>query len=186
MASISDSDKKYQEILDKYARQMKPESQVLVEPQTEPVSEVPTSSPILSQTHELPNPSLPPIPPQPPPISSKALNIPIDQNQPGINVPPKDNLSNFFKFLFYISVLIFLFIVIVIVRDYFKLQALSSVKITEPVPETKNIVPETEKEGCVVNDNLYKVGETFDAADGCNQCECGPEFTILCSEKECP
>ncbi|MBU1129997.1 hypothetical protein KKE45_01605 [Patescibacteria group bacterium] len=215
--SSSDNDKKYQEILDKYAEQIKSQDQVptklpdlpnkVSEPKTEttpkasappnPVVKPAPLSPILNKPSSFPKPSLPPIPSnfskpslppipsQPPLVLNKTQNIPTSPNQTESTTPPKNNLSSFFKYLFFVSVLIFFSIVITLVYDYFKLRTLNSTKTTESIPLTEDTVSEVKEKSCMVNDNSYKVGETFDAADGCNQCECGPEFAILCSQEEC-
>ncbi len=44
----------------------------------------------------------------------------------------------------------------------------------EPVPE-----------GCDVDGVTYEVGETFGAADGCNECTCSEGGLVACTEKAC-
>ena len=38
---------------------------------------------------------------------------------------------------------------------------------------------------CFLNDKKYTVGESFEAADGCNVCSCNSDATIICTEKIC-
>jgi hypothetical protein len=38
---------------------------------------------------------------------------------------------------------------------------------------------------CYLNDNKYKLNESFPSADGCNTCSCGLDGTISCTEKAC-
>jgi hypothetical protein len=38
---------------------------------------------------------------------------------------------------------------------------------------------------CYYNDDVYNVGETFDAADGCNTCGCNEDGLVSCTEMYC-
>ena len=152
-----DDKEKYQKILNKYSNQIKSQNSIPEKP---------------------PKPTLPPIAP---PQSPTQTNLPIEKNNTTVNI---------FKYLFYISILIFFSIVIILVYDYFKLNRLKSNKSTKLISPTafqsKDTNTEAEQQqGCEVNNSLYAVGETFQAADGCNTCQCGPDFTISCTEKEC-
>ncbi len=43
----------------------------------------------------------------------------------------------------------------------------------------------TEPVGCTVDGTSYAVGESFDAADGCNTCTCSGDGQVACTERAC-
>lgn len=185
----------YQDILNKYAEAVgnnpsQPDSvpletgydsqiapNVLKEVQTEPVissvpdSPLPTEETPVASTEILPPPIvenniLPP--PEPPIISS--------------TTPSSGN--NIFKYIFFVSLIIFLFVASAIAYSLLKPANTAGKPITtSPTP----IISETPITGatCELNDKKYTVGESFKSADGCNTCSCQEDLSIICTEMAC-
>lgn len=158
--------KKYQEILDKYATDL--ESNTIPPEDLESLPE-PVSDYVL--------PPVEVVPPQitPSPVTSTSTPVP----SPGI-----------FKYLFYLSLLIFLFVLGAFVYTAYKMKNLglsalfpvptitiAPLPIATPTPDYTN--------SCDLNGKKYLVGETFKAFDGCNTCTCGLSLVIDCTLMAC-
>jgi len=152
--------KQYQDILDHYSRELSD--------QKEPTPSAPPAETLL----------LPPVTPPPAPTYSIST-APVETTpQP----------SNLFKYLFFLSLLIFLGVFGTIAYTVFfsaNSQDLASAEPTtapnvETTPTTASI-----DAVCEVNDKKYNKGESFLAADKCNTCVCGADLTISCTEKAC-
>jgi len=108
-------------------------------------------------------------------------NNPVTDN-PNQTKPP---VSKFVKFLFSLSLIIFIIIVaglgfLFLNPDYFSKQKTDLLPTPTPVPTiTKSNV------SCELNGFVYTQGQTFTAADGCNTCTCESADNIVCTEKDC-
>ena len=203
----SQQEEKYKQILDEYSQQIKDTDITPTEPTQDqlqppainnPVepSPLPDQEPVLS--HQLPPQDLnltpPPAPTTPEPVEPpqpiKSETKPeADQSQ--LPIPPKGKF-NLFKYLFYLSTIVFIVILALLVKDYLKLQKLTQDPSNQPQP-TSQLLPPTETplpsdQTCQVNDVQYNIGDTFQAEDGCNTCECqstetGPK--IICTLSDC-
>ncbi len=173
----SEDQQKYQQILDEYSQELdknpaKPNLDI-------PIPPLPPTPP-LSPTTELPSST----PPEPDPLPEP---------------PPPKKKFNLFKYLFYISALVFLVLVGLLVKDYLTLQQAGTSSLsspagqspTAPVPTTAvnpTDVPTQTDSVCDLNDIIYQVGDTVPSQDDCNTCTClegdsGPQIT--CTEKDC-
>lgn len=175
----TDLSSQYNDILEKYSQQLAATSQEPApEPKTFPL-------PPLDPTPILPPPSEPtPIPVMPStPTYEPVFVPPVDDISPPI--PQKS--SNFFKILFFISLLIFLGVAGAIAYTLF-FQSKPKVSLTlNPSPTESNTnTPTPSGPVCQLNDKTYTVGETFPATDGCNSCTCDDKSLITCTEKVCP
>jgi len=223
----TDITKQYQEILDRYAREL------AQNPPAEPQQSSP-GEPASPLSESVPKPSLPPPPPEPadeelpPPSPSDAEtalpssipdNDPYDSpvitenttspqaetfsplppqpttiTPPIISSPPPETHSSyempipsrhggFFKYLFYITLIIFLGVCGTIVYTVF----FSGQKFTNPFKPSPTSVPVStvSDQVCRLNDRNYAVGESFAAADGCNTCTCNQDLTIDCTDQPC-
>jgi len=145
-----------------------------IPPQYQPAQEVPADD--LSSTDITPPQASPP-PPVSPPILSD--DVPL---------PPKK--SNFFKYLFILSTLVFVVIVALLVKDYLKLQQLTQdTPKVEPVVEIEpTSVPESNDQKCLVNDVYLSIGQSYPAEDECNSCQCqlvDDQPQVVCSTNDC-
>jgi len=163
--------KQYQEILNKYASSISPPPKIDTPPEAPVVEakepEILPPPPII----ETPNLDLEPN------IDEKLISSPI-------YFPPElenNKPSNFFKYLFYFSLIIFIAVASAIGYNFINSRQ-------APVP-TDNTVPTTssatETPFCELNDTKIAVGQTFPATDSCNICSCNPDSTILCTENDC-
>jgi len=146
-----------------------------IPPQYQPPQEVPTQDD-LSSTDITP-PQMTPPPPVSPPVSTD--DVPL---------PPKK--SNFFKYLFILSTLVFIVIVGLLVKDYLKLQQLTQdTPKVEPVVEIEpTSLPESNDQKCLVNDVYLSIGQSFPAEDDCNSCQCqlvDGQPKVVCSTNDC-
>lgn len=98
------------------------------------------------------------------------------------SLPPKEN--NFFKYLFFFSLVIFIIVLVSVIFSFVNSQkdssSNSSTVPTVAPTETAN------SSSCEINGENYQIGESFTATDGCNTCTCNPDMTIVCTEKTCP
>jgi hypothetical protein len=177
MDENTDLAKQYQDILDQYSKELaaKPsEDSVISEPEipsTIPLTEVPPPPPPV-----IPEPK-PPIPPTPP--SASPIIPPV--SKPTVS-KPKGN--NFFKFLFFFSLLIFLGVCGAILFTMISANQ-NGAKTPSPTPTSQNPSPTVSPGVCRVNEQTYQVGQSFWAADGCNTCTCNADLTIACTQKAC-
>lgn len=167
--SIENSDlaKQYQDILDRYSKELAP-------------SETP---PALDQ-----EPAQPVLPTLPAPLISPASTVsslppmPVFESiAPVASKPP----SNIFKYLFFISLLIFLGVLGTIVYTLFVAKPMSTSPVTTNPAVVEVVTPTSFEKFCEANGQKFKIGENFSAADGCNTCSCGPDLTIACTLKAC-
>lgn len=182
----------YQEILNKYASSLEP----VAEPVSEPVSEPQT--PILEnlmpklepkpefvppvEGSPIPKPEPEVLPPKEeilPPIIKKPITPPI--YFPPEPIVSTDKPSNFFKYLFYFSLIVF--IVVVFAIGYSFLNSQQPVDLSNTPPTSSPSV--TASKFCELNDKKYAVGESFPSADKCNTCSCTSNLTIACTEMAC-
>ena len=171
-----DSAKKYQEILDKYAHEL--------DSNTMPEEVAPTITTPLEQTPpamiEVPVPKITPPtpilePPSPPaPIASK----------------PAPSGLNIFKYLFFVSLIIFMGVTGLFVKTTLKLQ-MSLPFTPSPTPTivlapspVASVTPDMAV-SCELDGKKYAVGETFRSSDGCNTCSCSPQLTVNCTLMAC-
>ncbi len=144
-------------------------------PQYQPPQET-SVQPDLSSTDITP-PSVTP----PPPITSPT-------SPDDVPLPPKK--SNFFKYLFILSTLVFVVIVALLVKDYLKLQQLTQdTPLVKPVVEMEpTTVPVSNDQKCLVNEVYLSIGQSFPAEDECNSCQCqlvDDQPQVICSTNDC-
>lgn len=206
VAENTDLAKQYQQILDQYSQEL-----TKTEPAVEPVKAADTNSepepvPAPEAPIEIPSepeltPDLPlvdapievPTPPvssvsepdilTPPPIVAEspiASEIPVSSE---LTTSPKTS-GGFFKFLFFISLIIFLgvcgailFTVISSKQNSTSTAIPTTVEMVAPTVASTNV--------CQLNDQNYPVGQSFPAADGCNTCTCQSDLTISCTNEVC-
>ncbi len=160
----------YQEILNKYASSLAPSDTSTITP--EPPPELPLEpTPVLETVSP---PSEPIIAPEPPIVSG-----PIPQP---IYFPPKPESNRgggFFKFLFYISLLIFIGVASAIIYNIFN-KPVTPVNLKTAGPTTAPT-----SQFCELNDKKYAIDESFPSADLCNTCTCTSNLTIVCTQKAC-
>ena len=140
-------------------------------PLTEVKPEPPADTPYIAPQAESPAPTAEPYELPPAPVFDTQVD------------PPKT--SNFFKYLFFIALFIFLAVCGAIVYTvFFSGTAKNSSSVS--APPVSDISPTTIPTNvCQLNDHTYQVNETFAAADGCNTCTCTPDLTVSCTEKAC-
>lgn len=114
----------------------------------------------------------PPVPP---------IELAPESTLPEIPQVPKEN--NFFKYLFFFSLFIFIIVLVSVIYSFINSQkSLSSSQVTPTIASSPTLAPSTV---CQINDQSYQIGETFTATDGCNTCSCNADLTISCTEKTC-
>jgi len=156
--SIENTDlaKQYQDILDRYSKELGA------------ATPVPTDTPTVSAPELKPEPTVPPTP------VFETVAPPL---------PPQNSL---FKYLFYISLLIFFGVSGTIIYTIFFTKISNQNSPTVVVPtEIPSPTPSTTEKFCEANDQKVLKGETFKAADGCNTCTCGSDLTITCTQLAC-
>lgn len=204
----TNTDPNYQDILNKYSEDLKeaektpdPLTEVemtpVAEPELKPEPEVNPEPEITTQPAEVtpepevnPEPTLPPLPPippvdtLPPPVSSE---IPTDSSEQVI-VPAPPRESNFFKYLFFFSLIAFLTVLFFVVRSFLQSQQ----NISQPVLEQEAIpalsvtpVSKNTQAHCKFGDQGYSLGQTIQADDGCNTCTCEDSGELVCTTKTC-
>lgn len=173
----------YQEILNKYASSITPP-----EP-TSPSIETPVENQIIkpklntsiisdtnftdSQINNVSKVETPVVPVLdsliPEPVVSKLI-IKEEPIVPPIYFPPEPIInkpSNFFKYLFYFSLLLFI--------------AVASAVVYTAIPTPTKIISQF----CELGDKKYAIDESFLSSDGCNTCSCTSNLTIACTQKAC-
>lgn len=175
MDENTDLAKQYQDILDQYSKELAAKP---VPVNSIPEPEIPSSIPIT----EVPLPP-PPIVPEPTPLVSPPPVL--KSTPPPVSTPvvshPKQ--SNFFKILFFISLLIFLGVFGAIIYTIYSANQ-NGVKPT-PTPVFQAPTPTISTNVCQLNERSFQVGQSFWAADGCNTCTCNADLTIACTQKTC-
>jgi hypothetical protein len=164
----NDTSSKYQDILDQYSKQ------VTKSPDTEEETE---DQPIINPDEVLKTVTPEPTPVSPPPEPISLLM----ENQ-----PPVVKESQFFKILFYFSILTFLTVASILAFSFINGSQTGNNSVNPAIPTTAEPTNTPESESfCYLNDNKYKLNESFPSADGCNTCTCGLDGTIVCTEKAC-
>lgn len=162
----------YQEILNKYASSLTPP----VETPESPIENKEIITPIINSTIS-PEPVLP-VEPKPvftPPIITK-------KPTPLIYFPPEPTISkpsNFFKYLFYFSLLFFIAVASAIIYNFSSNQSEPKPVVAKPIPTT--IISQF----CEIGDKKYAVGQSFASDDSCNTCSCTPDLIIVCTQAAC-
>ncbi len=188
--------KQYQDILDRYSRELaavppepemlKPEPQTQLETLPEPAPEIQTEpQPMPPEAPPVQIPLPPELPPHPIIPQVPIPEIPSLAPAPMSPTPSKKS-SGFFKLLFFISLIIFLIVLGSIIYSVYQNNSLTNGAVT-PVPTTASLPSPTSvlSNVCQVNDKQYNIGETFLSADGCNTCTCATDLTIACTSKAC-
>jgi len=148
--------------------------------------ETPEVSQIISPAPE-PEPIVPPTP-TPTPAPDPIIEIPPQRPEPIVVTPidsplpeikPKEN--NFFKYLFFVSLIIFLGVLAAVIYSFINTQKPLSKTDATPTVEP-SIAPAVV---CKINDQEYALGANFPASDGCNTCTCNSDTSISCTEKAC-
>jgi hypothetical protein len=147
-----------------------------------PMSEQPIENPEPPPVLLTPETTVDPIEnPEPAPTRVEDLDLPpvspVAQTTMGA---PKNN--NIFKISFFISLFVFICIVVGI-----GFNLLNSNQKTEEVVSTPEITatPTAVLSICSLNDKQYQENESFPSADGCNTCSCAANGNIVCTEKAC-
>jgi hypothetical protein len=160
---------------------------------------VPSEPPLGLNPLPVPDPaklSLPPLTPPPSPsLASSTVSDPDISDLPKepLSSPPEvpqqpSSGSSLFKYLFFLSLLIFLGVCISIAYVLFSYRQSAPsnpVPVAQPSlnPEPTTIL--SSAAGCSLNDVQYQAGETFSAADGCNTCTCQEDQIISCTQNSC-
>ena len=175
MDENTDLAKQYQDILDQYSKELaaKPITETSIPepeiPSSIPITEVPLPPPPIVPEPALLVPPPPVVESTPPPVSASVVSRP--------------KQSNFFKILFFISLLIFLSVCGAILFTIISANQ-NGAKPT-PTPVSQTPTPTISTNVCQLNDKTYPVGQSFWAADSCNTCTCTADLTIVCTQKAC-
>lgn len=167
----------YQKIIDDYARLTSTEinhnnSKIGTKPKPEPIP-----SNLIEDLSSPPPVNLSP-PPPPPSIPSPPL-LPLVALSPGHGFNP-------FKYLFIFSLIVFLGVSGTLAYSFYqKYLVINSTETTTPTSVPAPSVTPLPTATCQLNDQSYKVGQSFAAADGCNTCTCSPDLIISCTELDC-
>lgn len=173
-----DLSQQYQDILDRYSKELSSGS-AEAEPTSPPPANInPVKDESIAQL-------APPITPQSIPASSVSVSI------DSLVTPAKKAHFDLFKYLFFLSLIMFLavfggiiyttFLSKDISPDNSQLSSTTNPQNTLPAPTSAT----SNQPLCYVNDKSYSVGESFAATDGCNTCTCSSDLTISCTEKSC-
>lgn len=156
---------KYQDILDQYSKQITTASDEETEPEIHtPLPPVAVSSSVLP----IHSPSSPVVLSPDPPTATSVEGL------------------NFFKILFFISLLVFLIVVSILAISFINDSKTTTNSISSNVPVSPEPTNAQEVQTfCYLNDNKYNLNDTFPSTDGCNTCTCGLDGTIACTEKTC-
>lgn len=101
-----------------------------------------------------------------------------------LSEPPAPN--NIFKYIFFISLILFLGVFGLLAYTMYANGQLSQFGQEAPILDNQvEPTPTLITSVCSVNDKTYPKGETFSAADGCNTCTCGDDLTISCTNLTC-
>ena len=198
---------KYAESINSKEDHQIPEEKIKPEPELEPIN---PPEPILTPEEEEVVKSQPPIEPEEAPLNppEEVINPPqieappapeaitpppvteaIIPPSPQIELPPdaseitpkKEN--HFFKYLFFISLIIFIIVLVLVVISFLNSQ--KPISSSREIPKN-NISPTSmPADFCELNDQKYLIGATFTADDGCNTCTCGEDLTVTCTTNTC-
>lgn len=173
----------YQSILDKYSQEL---AVVPPEPPSPPPEPPPPVNPEPVEEPPVP-PTLPtpPSPVSPPPVNPEPIEGPPTPPIVSLSsstVPPSP-FNSLFKIVFFISLFVFLAVLIGNVYVFFLAKPASPTAgqptlIPNPTANVANY--------CALNDVRYVVDQTFPAQDGCNTCTCLTDLTISCTNNICP
>jgi hypothetical protein len=158
-----------------FSLEIKPESELLAPPEPQPQLESVPPEIVPVPTPESIIPPTPPVelPPESPLVS------PEPTGEGGLT--PREN--NFFKYLFFFSLFIFLIVLVSVVISFINSQkSLSNTQNTPTIASSPTVVPSTV---CQINDQTYQIGQTFAATDGCNTCTCNSDLTVSCTSNTC-
>lgn len=157
----------------------------LTEPAPVALTETPAPEPPLNPV--LPPPS--PLPPPVTPVSTPRPTLPSPPVTPPVISQSYPSQPGIFKYLFYLSLVVFLCVSGGLVWTMVKLKNLQSARTiansTTITPTVSAPTPTASAPGCDLNDNHYGVGQSFPAADNCNTCTCNSSLTIDCTQNEC-
>ena len=124
------------------------------------------------------------------PISAEANPVSIAPTTitdlPPVNTTPSG--SNVFKYLFFVSLLIFLGVAGAVAYTVINNSSASTPTTVKPtISQVNSAVSPTVDPSkiCQVNDKQYKIGESFKGKDGCNTCTCQSDLTISCTDLAC-
>ncbi|HPT65745.1 MAG TPA: hypothetical protein PK257_00345 [Candidatus Woesebacteria bacterium] len=98
--------------------------------------------------------------------------------------PPLKTGGGFFKGLFVVALIIFVFVMVALGLVFFKNQ--KNIDNSDSNFDTAESTPIPASGICFLNDKTYQIGESFASADGCNTCTCESADVITCTEKACP
>ncbi len=181
----------YQDILDRYAKDLDQKNNS--ETTSESVEENPndnSSQPIGNILQDQSQP-IEDIPKDPLELTENISQSPeISDSSPTNEIVPPPT-SNLFKYIFYLSLVIFIGVAITILYNLYFKKSLSDNDISNNITPTSTIntvptiTPSDTTSVCNLNDQSYKVGDSFKAADGCNSCTCTEDLTISCTEIAC-
>lgn len=192
----------YQDILDRYAKDLdqKNSSEITPESVEETLSDNLYQPPEdIHQDHSetvenIPKDPLESIENIPKDPLESTENISLSQNTsdpPLLEEPVSPPTSNLFKYIFYLSLIIFIGVAITILYNLYFKKSLPDNDISNKITPTSTIntvptiTPSETTLVCNLNDQSYKVGDSFKAADGCNNCTCTEDLTISCTEIAC-
>lgn len=138
-----------------------------------------------------PKPTLPPSPFLPAAGTQQKHKPPVVVDQPSTPQAPRhgraQKSTSIFKYLFFISLIIFLTVTALVVYTLLNQQQNLPFlpKTPTPVPTVTQASPTSPSSACELNDQIFPVGQSFPAADGCNTCTCQSDLTISCTQDDC-
>ena len=135
-----------------------------------------SNQPAPSQPQSSPSSQLPPSP-------SPTTSIPVTPTQTSINT---DKKFSFFKYLFYLTTIIFVIVLVLLLKDYLRLMSLTS-KINSNQAKVEPIV-NSDQSTCLYQEQTFQLGEVFIGDDGCSQCTCQATETsnqVVCNSDNC-
>jgi len=157
-----------------------PETPPVMLQDVDPELKIEANSETLSNSDTQPLPDLPPVSS---PNYEVKFDVPLDDETPSLTSVPKNN--NFFKYLFFFSLLIFVGVLVSIVLSLVNSQkSLPLSDSNTPVVDVSPSLPPSYA-FCEINDQKYAVNQSFTATDGCNTCTCNSDLTISCTEMAC-
>lgn len=179
---VASNESDYQNKLDQLSQQVKPEPPAQEPSSTQPTPQLPPK-PESKPTVQSDFKSVNNLPPHPPVLSHP---LPEDKQADKTSDSPNKK-TNIFKYLFFVSLIIFLTIVALVVNSLFGQDVQTQVPqkaSTSPSAVTASPTPSSDQY-CELNDQFLSIGITFPAADGCNTCTCQPDLTISCTKLDC-
>jgi hypothetical protein len=120
----------------------------------------------------------PPVDIQPPSETPISAEIP--------NNPPQKE-SNFFKYLFFFSLIIFLAVLFFVIRSFLQgQQSADQLVIEEEAIPALSVTPvPANSVHCKFGEQSYALGQTIQADDGCNTCTCEENGELVCTTQTC-